>query len=70
MEARDENPAAAANVVVAIAGDPVDIAVAHHPAGIKLMDIICSTGQPCARIYQSTLYVSGSKNGTENKEMK
>ncbi len=48
-----QNPAAAADVVVAIAGDPVAEAVAQHPQGLQLMDILCTTGQPCARIYRS-----------------
>ncbi len=51
-----QHPAAAANVVVAIAGDPVAEAVSRHPEGLQLMDIICSTGQPCARIYRSALH--------------
>ncbi len=48
-----QNPAAAADVVVAIAGDPVAEAVAQYPEGLQLMDIVCSTGQPCARMYRS-----------------
>ena len=51
-----DHPATAANVIVAIAGDPVDRAVNLHPQGLQLMNIICSTGQPCARIYKSTAY--------------
>jgi hypothetical protein len=26
-------------------------AVAAHPRGLTLLQIICSTGQPCARVY-------------------
>ncbi len=48
-----EHPAASAAVVVAIAGDPVARAVAAHPEGLTLVDVVCSTGQPCARIYRS-----------------
>jgi hypothetical protein len=47
------DPAAKAQYVVALAGDPVATAVAAHPAGLTLLQIICSTGQPCARVYQS-----------------
>lgn len=52
-----ENPAAAADVV-AIDGDPVAAAVRLHPEGLQLMEVICTTGQPCARIYRSTIHVS------------
>ncbi len=53
-----DHPATAGNVIVAIAGDPVDQAVTRHPQGLQLMDIICSTGQPCARIYKSSVFHS------------
>ena len=46
-------PAAHAAYVVAIAGDPVSTAVAAHPEGLTELTILCTTGQPCARIYQS-----------------
>jgi hypothetical protein len=39
--------------VVAIAGDPVSAAIAKHPEGLTELSILCTTGQPCARIYQS-----------------
>ncbi len=51
-----ENPARAAAFAVAIAGDPVDAAVKAHPEGLTELDIVCSTGQPCARIYRSDTY--------------
>jgi hypothetical protein len=41
--------------VVAIDGDPVAEAVRKHPQNLELMFVICSTGQPCARLYRSTL---------------
>ncbi len=56
------HPAAAADVVVAIAGDPVAQAVGQHPEGLRLMDILCTTGQPCARIYRSLGRASQGKN--------
>jgi hypothetical protein len=46
-------PAEHATYVVAIAGDPVSNAVAAHPEGLTELTILCTTGQPCARIYQS-----------------
>jgi hypothetical protein len=56
------DPAASADVVVAIAGDPVAQAVAQRPAGLQLMDILCTTGQPCARIYRSSEHATQEKN--------
>ncbi len=49
------DPAAAADYVVAIDGDPVAEAVKKYPQNLELQYVICSTGQPCARIYRSTL---------------
>ncbi len=49
------DPARSARFVVALDGDPVAAAVKAHPDGLELLDVICSTGQPCARIYQSTV---------------
>jgi hypothetical protein len=46
-------PAEHAAYVVAIAGDPVSGAVAAHPEGLTELTILCTSGQPCARIYQS-----------------
>ena len=46
-------PAEHAVYVVAIAGDPVAQAVAAHPEGLTEVTILCTTGQPCARIYRS-----------------
>jgi hypothetical protein len=46
-------PAAHAAYVVTIAGDPVSAAVAAHPEGLTELTILCTSGQPCARIYQS-----------------
>ena len=47
------DPAGQAAYVVAIAGDPVSGAVSAHPQGLIELSILCTTGQPCARIYQS-----------------
>jgi hypothetical protein len=46
-------PADHAAYVVAIAGDAVSKAVAEHPEGLTELTVLCTTGQPCARIYQS-----------------
>jgi hypothetical protein len=46
-------PAEHAAYVVGIAGDPVSAAVAAHPEGLTELTILCTSGQPCARIYQS-----------------
>jgi hypothetical protein len=45
------HPAQSAMAVVAMDGDAVTAAVAAHPQGLTLVDVVCSTGQPCARIY-------------------
>jgi len=47
-----EDPARAALMVVALDGDAVSQAVQRHPEGLRLIKMICSTGQPCARIYR------------------
>jgi hypothetical protein len=46
-----QHPAQSAAVVVTTEGDAVARAVAAHPEGLTLVDVVCSTGQPCARIY-------------------
>ena len=48
-----KDPAKAADYVIATDGDPVAKAVAAHPEGLTAIDIVCSTGQPCARFYGS-----------------
>lgn len=51
-----EDPARYAEVVIAIKGDPVDEAVKAHPQGLTEEQVICTTGQPCARIYRSEVF--------------
>jgi hypothetical protein len=46
-------PARSAAWVIGIGEDAVAKAVQQHPENLELIDIICSTGQPCARIYRS-----------------
>lgn len=50
------DPARQAGYVVAIDGDPVSKAVAAHPEGLTELTVICTTGQPCARVYRSDIY--------------
>ena len=52
-------PAEHAAYVVAIAGDSVAAAVASHPQGLTELTILCTSGQPCARIYKSDQTASG-----------
>ena len=63
------HPATAAPFVVAIEGDAVAHAIAAHPGGLSLLDVVCSTGQPCARIYASdrlpqSFYITPSGPGS------
>ena len=46
-------PAEKADYVVAITGDAVDKAVKEHPENLTELTVLCTTGQPCARIYKS-----------------
>ena len=48
-----KDPAKAADFVIATDGDRVAQAVAARPDGLTLINIVCSTGQPCARFYRS-----------------
>jgi hypothetical protein len=50
------DPAGHAAYVVAMEGDAVSKSVAEHPEGLQELTVLCSTGQPCARIYQSERY--------------
>ena len=47
-------PAKYAQLVIAIDGDPVAKAVAAHPEGLSELEVICNSGQGCARLYRST----------------
>ncbi len=49
------DPAHSVRFAVALDGDPVAAALRDHPEGLTLLDVVCSTGQPCARIYESTV---------------
>jgi len=60
FDAALKDPARNAAYVVAVAGDPVAKAVAEHPQGLTELEVICTMGQPCARVYQSEIW---SANG-------
>ncbi len=47
-------PGTQADYVIAIARDPVDAAVRAHPEDLTELTVLCTTGQPCARIFKST----------------
>lgn len=49
-------PAKYAAYVVSIAGDPVADAVKVHPEDLTELSVVCTSGQPCARIYQSNIF--------------
>jgi hypothetical protein len=51
-----KDPAHNAAYVIAMAGDPVAKAVAAHPEGLAEIEVTCTTGQPCARVYQSLVW--------------
>jgi hypothetical protein len=51
-----KDPARSAAYIIAIDKDPVAKAVAAHPQGLGEIEVICTTGQPCARVYQSLLW--------------
>lgn len=50
------DPATAAPVAIALDGDPVARAIQSHPGDMQIIKVICSTGQPCARIYWSKTF--------------
>ena len=58
------DPAGNAAYVIAITGDPVDEAVKAHPQGLAEVEVICSLGQPCARVYESTRWHVGAGGAT------
>lgn len=48
------DPAKHAAYVIAIEGDPVAAAVTAHPKDLNELEVLCTTGQSCARTYRST----------------
>ncbi len=57
FDAARKDPAGHANLVVTLDSkqdpDPVAEAVKAHPEGLSEIEILCHTGQPCARLYRS-----------------
>ncbi len=51
-----QSPAKHAAFVVAVEGDDLSKVVAAHPEGLEELTIVCSTKQPCVRMYRSTEY--------------
>ena len=58
-----EAPAEHAAYIVAFEGDAVSKAVEEHPEGLQELTILCGTGQPCARVYQSESYAASPAAG-------
>jgi hypothetical protein len=54
------DPAKYAAYVIAIGDDRVAQAVKEHPQGLTELEVVCSSGQPCARVYQSDVWKSGT----------
>lgn len=50
-----QHPALAAPFIIATNGDPIYKAIQKHPGGMFSLDVVCSTGQPCAHFYRSKL---------------
>ena len=57
FDAARNDPASHANLVIALDSkqnpDPVYEAVKAHPQGLSEIEILCHSGQPCARLYRS-----------------
>lgn len=58
------DPAQSAPAIVALDGGPIAHAIERHPEGLDLIQIVCSTGQPCARIYHSTAFLPAAPGGS------
>jgi hypothetical protein len=52
-------PAKYAKLIIAIDGDAVAKAVAAHPEGLTELEVVCNSGQGCARFYGSDVYQGG-----------
>ena len=53
------DPATAAAYVISFGDDPVAQAVKQHPDGLVELTILCTSNQPCIRVYQSSRYRGG-----------
>ncbi len=50
------DPADTANYIFATAGSDLAKAAKNHPDGLTELSILCTSGQPCLRVYQSDRY--------------
>lgn len=55
------DPAGKADYIFAMQGDPVEAAVKAHPQGLTELEVICTTGQPCTKVYRSTSWAGSKK---------
>ncbi len=56
-------PARMAQYVIALDGDPVAKAVKLRPENLLELKVVCTTGQPCARIYASEAFAGAAPGG-------
>jgi 4-amino-4-deoxy-L-arabinose transferase-like glycosyltransferase len=57
-------PGKSAGMIVSTEGDEISKAVKLHPEGVgEPQLILCTTGKPCVRIYQSTIYQGQNGGG-------
>ena len=54
------DPARTAPYIVAVGDDDAAKAVKAHPDGLTVLAIVCASGQPCVRIYQSSRYAGAA----------
>jgi hypothetical protein len=55
-----KDPAHNAAYIIALEGDPVAKAVAAHPEGLHELEVLCTSGQPCAKVFSSDLWKPGA----------
>jgi dolichyl-phosphate-mannose-protein mannosyltransferase len=63
------DPAGHALFVIAMEGDAVSKAIAAHPQDLEEIDVLCTTGQPCARVYRSLSYGAKDVPGNGAKDV-
>jgi hypothetical protein len=56
-----QHPAQSAAFVIAADHDAVAQAIEAHPEGLTILNIVCSTGQPCVRFYRSNMAAPGDR---------
>ena len=50
------SPATHAAYIIALPNDEVSKAIAQHPEDLTELVVLCTSGQSCARVYQSNIY--------------